>query len=42
MATKRSKWKTVYEPEKRKLQNKQLPPGEYEKEIKRITKRKRI
>lgn len=36
-----AKWKK-YEADKRKLQKKQLPPGEYEKEIKRISRKRKV
>lgn len=42
MARRKNRWKTSYEPEKRKLQEKQLPPKEYEKEIQKITRRRKV
>lgn len=42
MAKRKNKWKSKYEPEKRKLQARQLPHEEYEKEIKKLAKRRKV
>lgn len=42
MGKRKNKWKNEYEVDKRKLLKRQLPPEEYEKEIQKIARRRKV